>query len=350
MTSSAKRREHPDVPPRFNPFADDPPPKTPYEVASEHRLFRLRHYEPAHRTPGRLPVVFAYSLFKRPYILDLIEQRSIVRSFLDRNFAVYMIDWHPPKASDAQHGLEDYVYDGIARAIDDVREREETAQVSLVGICLGGLLSLLYTALAPDRVARLVQVAVGVERHRYIPPIMIEQMISFFGNLPAWWISGAINSRVPAAPQLPEFLAKEFDEPALADGSAAWKALYARMGQWLGSDVPLAGRLAREILCDIYWEGQLADGSLRIGGDRVELKRVNAPILNISGARDRLVPPQNTASLVDRVGSSYARNLVFPASHIGLLGAQAAHEDLWPRIGAWIKLFDAHATFSSLAP
>lgn len=349
MASSLRSRAAPDDLSRFSPFANDPPPKTRYDVAAEHSLFRLRHYEPPARTIGRLPVLLTYSLFKRPYILDLIKQRSVVRCFLERGFSVYLIDWHPPGAYDTRRGLEDYVNDGIARAVDCVREREGTAQVSLVGICLGGLLSLLYSALHPEKVARLVQIAVGIERHPYVPPFMIEQTISFFGNLPAWWIRNAINSHVPAMPLLPEFLADEFDEPSLAKRDAVWTPLYGRMEQWLNSDVPFAGQLARDILCDIYWDGQLANGRLKIGGERVALDKVRCPVLNIAGERDRLVPPQNTTSIVERVGSSYARNLVFPTSHIGLLGAQSAHSDLWPRVGAWMKIFDAHATFSSLA-
>jgi len=62
--------------------------------------------------------------------------------------------------------------------------------------------------------------------------------------------------------------------------------------------------------------------------------------LNISGARDELVPPQHTFRLAESVSSTYARNFVFPASHIGLMASRAAHEQLLPRVAMWLKLLD----------
>lgn len=344
MASSARIESSADSP-RRSPFENDPPPKTRYDLVADIDLLRLRHYEPEKRIPGGLPVMLIYSLFKRPFILDLEEQRSVVQCFLRRGFSVYLVDWRAPAAKDAANGLEDYINDGLAHAVNRVCEREGVEQVSLVGICLGGLLSLLYTALHPGGVARLVQVAVGIEQHRFVPPAVIEQMIAFYGNLPAWWIRGAVNSRVPGMSLLPQFLAEEFDEPQLAERERAPRRLFGAFEQWLNSDVPLAGQLARDIFGAVYWEGQLAEGRLHVGGRRVDLDRVVCPLLNVSGARDQLVPPQRTTTLVKRVGSDYARNLVYPASHIGLLGAQAAHQDLWPRVSTWLRLFDAQATY-----
>jgi len=326
---------------RYSVFENDPPPTTAYEVMADIGPLRLRRYEPEASSAARLPVLFVYSLFKRPYILDLDERRSIVRCFLDRGMTVWLVDWHAPGADDAWRGLDNYVNDGLAKAVDCVCEYEQVARVSLVGFCLGGVLSVVDAALNPDRIGHLVTVATGFEKRRVVSPAMIEQLVRFYGNLPAWWIHNSVNARVPAAPLLPQYFAEELDEPELAQrrGGAA-DPLNEKLELWVNSDVPFAGELALEILRDAYWDGQLAAGRLCVGGARVDLARIRCPVLNISGAHDRVVPPQSTTRLSACVGSSYARNLVFPSSHLGLLAGRAAHENLWPRVCAWLKLIE----------
>ena len=57
----------------------DPPARTPFDVVDESGLLRLRRYRPD-TLPGKSPpVLLVYSLFKRPFVLDLLPERSIVR-------------------------------------------------------------------------------------------------------------------------------------------------------------------------------------------------------------------------------------------------------------------------------
>jgi polyhydroxyalkanoate synthase len=322
-------------------FENDPAPVTAFETVEDFGLLRLRHYAPQAESSGGLPVLLVYSLFKRPCILDLAGERSHVRCFLQRGLNVYLVDWRAPSAEDAWRGLEAYVNEDLARAVDCVRAREHVERVSLVGICFGGLLSLIYTALNPDAVGHLVPVAVAIERRPIVPPMLIEQTVLLHGNIPSWWIRNAVNAGVPGAPQIPRYLATELDEPELAETrNGELSQLCTRLESWLNSDLPFAGRLARDIMRDVYWDGQLADGRLHVGGQSVTLDRIRCPVLNISGARDQLIPPESTVRLVECVGSSYARNFVFPASHLGLIASRSAHEQLWPRVGMWLKLID----------
>jgi polyhydroxyalkanoate synthase len=99
----------------------------------------------------------------------------------------------------------------------------------------------------------------------------------------------------------------------------------------------VTGRVFREIMCDIYERRRLAAGELVVGERRVQLGQIRCPVLNIAGERDQLVPAANTAALIEHVGSSEANNLVFATGHLGLLVSLKAHEELWPRVGVWLK-------------
>jgi polyhydroxyalkanoate synthase len=341
MASSALLNADLTEPSRVGPFENDPAPTTAYETVEDSGLLRLRHYAPELAVAGRPPVLLVYSLFKRPFIVDLDKERSIIRTLLECGLNVYLIDWRPPGADDFQRGLDAYVNEDLARAVDCVREREGVERVSIIGICFGGLLATIYAALHADSVRHLVPVAVGIEPRHIVSPVLIEQVLLMYGNVPSWWVRNAVNARVPGPAQLPQYLAAELDEPELGELEGGQpSALCAKLERWINSDLPFAGQLARDILRDVYWDGRLIEGRLHIGGQPVALDQIRCPLLNISGARDELVPPQHTFRLAESVSSTYARNFVFPASHIGLMASRAAHEQLWPRVAMWLKLLD----------
>jgi poly[(R)-3-hydroxyalkanoate] polymerase subunit PhaC len=314
----------------------DPPSRTPFEVVAESGLLRLRHYRPDGAPRNAPAVLLVYSLFKRPYVLDLLPERSVVRNLLAQGFTVYLTDWQPPRPEHAGRGLDEYVNGDLARAVDHLRSQEGVDRVPLVGSCFGGLLALLYAALHPEAVERVVPVAVPIEMQPPFNPQIVEYVALLFGNVPGWWIRAWLNAGVPPPAQLSHYVAGELGEPGLT-GTAAGARFARALQPWLDSDVPLAGRLFCEVLRDAYWSRHLVEGRLAVGGRTVELANIRCRVLNVSGERDRLVPPASTRSLVERVSSVDARNLVFPASHLGLMLSGSAHAQLWPRIGAWLR-------------
>jgi polyhydroxyalkanoate synthase len=316
---------------------DDPPSTTPFDVVDECGLLRLRHYR-SERSASAAPVLFVYSLFKRPYILDLLPERSLVQTFLRQGFSVYLTDWLPPLSADAGRGLHEYVNCDLARAVECVRKREGVERVSLVGSCLGGLLAVIYAALHPHNVQRLVPFALPFKSRPPFAPGAAAQLVSLYGNVPAWWIRMAMNARVSNPFQLPAFLAEELGEPQPAEsGSSQPTDVQHRLEQWFGSDVPLAGRLFCEVMQDAFGDSQFAEGRLHVGDRRVALEEVECPVLNISAKHDLLVPPQDSAAFIDSVGSREANNLVFPNGHLGLMVSRAAHQILWPYVGSWLR-------------
>ncbi|MEO8465164.1 MAG: alpha/beta fold hydrolase [Gammaproteobacteria bacterium] len=314
----------------------DPPTRTPFDVVDESGLLRLRRYRPDNVEANGPPVLLVYSLFKRPYVLDLLPERSIVRNLLAQGFTVYLTDWQAPDAENAERGFDAYVNGDLACAVEYVRTHEGVERVPLIGNCFGGLLALLYAALHPENVARVVPVGAPIELQSPFAPTIVEYVVRMFGNVPGWWIRAWLNAGVPGPAQLSRYVADELQEPALSRTTAGARVARA-LQPWLESDVPLTGQVFREAMCNAYWNRDLAQGRLRVGGRFAALENIRCPVLNVSGERDRLVPPISSNALVDRLGRDAVTNFVFPATHLGLLLGSAAHAELWPRIGAWLK-------------
>ena len=316
----------------------DPPATTAFGISYQGALLRLRHYEPDAPRSGP-PVLLVHSLFKRPYVLDLLPDRSVVQSFLRQGFSVYLTDWLPPSDADAQCGLQDYVESELANAVECIRRRERVRRVGLVGCCLGGFMASVYVALHPKNVERLVVFALPFESRPPFVPAMAEYVVRVYGNVPASWIRAGLNARVADPRRLPGFLATELREPELAhptDGSEAVDLQHA-LETWFGSDVPFAGKLFLEVMGDAYGRGLFAASQLMVGEQRVALAKIRCPVLNVCAEHDQLVPVENSLGFIKHVGSREASNVVFACGHLGLMLSRAAHASLWPHVGKWLR-------------
>ena len=56
----------------------------------------LYRYQPRVADRVGTPLLIVYALVNRPYMVDLQEDRSLVRSLLDEGVDVYLIDWGYP--------------------------------------------------------------------------------------------------------------------------------------------------------------------------------------------------------------------------------------------------------------
>jgi polyhydroxyalkanoate synthase len=326
-------------------LAGDPPPTTPFDVVYESRSLRLRRYRAEGAQRRGPPVLLVYSLFKRPYVLDLLPDRSVVRNFVRQGFSVYLTDWLPPEPADARRGLAEYVNGDLAGAVECVRRLEAVSRIALVGCCLGGFLATVYAALNPASVERLVVFALPFDSRPPFAPAAAGYFAGMLGNIPTEWIRAGLNANLGARDELPAYLARELDEPELAraDRPSA-VAVHSALAAWFGSDVPLTGRLFAEIMGDAYGRGQFAASRLVVGDRPVMLADIRCPVLNVCAEHDRLVPVQESLPFIRHVGSSAASNLVFKSGHIGLMVGRAAHEHLWPHVGRWLATGDAAAT------
>src|SRR5262249_17974623 len=123
---------------------------TPHDVVFEKHTMRLLRYRRDTPATYTEPVLLCYALVNRPYILDLQPSKSVVEQYLKRGFDVYLIDWGVPSESDRGLSLQDYVCRFLRAAVDQVLRRHEQKRLHLLGYCMGGTLSALMTALAPE--------------------------------------------------------------------------------------------------------------------------------------------------------------------------------------------------------
>ena len=110
----------------------------------------LYHYRPIADEIYRVPILIVMATTNRGYILDMVPGQSFIEFLLKRGYDVYMLDWTPPKPEEKRLRMEDYVLDFIPDCIRRVQQDSGETDVSVIGYCFGGVLSLLYGAIFND--------------------------------------------------------------------------------------------------------------------------------------------------------------------------------------------------------
>lgn len=322
------------------PTWEDPPPVTPFEVVADYGKLRLRYYR-AYGAAHSTPVFLIYALVKRPFILDFQPGRSVVETLTAHGFSVYLTDWVPPTSADTWRGLDAYVNQDLVQAIQCIRKREETARVTLLGYCLGGLLGAIYTALYPSTVKQYIALALPLDLSiREIPvyalgaglsPETVALITTTYGNCPAWLIYTGFTAMAPIHHVLGKYI--DLYRQRTRAGYADTFALFER---WMHSDVPLAGQLFHELCINLFRQNQLLRGQLQVGKRRVDLRRITCPVLNIIGEYDDVVHPYSSLPLLDHISSQDKQDLLFPVGHMGLAVSSTAHQEMWPQVSRWL--------------
>ena len=77
-----------------------------------------------------------------------------------------------------------------------------------------------------------------------------------------------------------------------------------------------------------------------MGGERVDLRKITMPVLNMYGKFDHLVPPEACERLTGAVGSSDTEDICLNTGHIGIYVSSKCQKEFAPKIAAWLKKRD----------
>jgi polyhydroxyalkanoate synthase len=298
---------------------------------------RLYRYRPIARPNGGAPLLIVYALVNRPYMMDLQEDRSLIRGLLAHGLDVYLIDWGYPDGADRLTRLVDYIEHFIAACVEQILQIHRLDALNILGVCQGGVLSLCYCALHPDRVRNLITMVTPVDFHT--PADLLSKWVRKI-DVGAWVGAGNVAGDVlnQLFLSLMPFRLRHQKYMGLMRGDVDQAQIenFMRVEQWIFDSPDQAGAAFREFVVWFYQENRLALNQLEIAGRKVDLRTLKLPMLNLIGRKDHLVPSESSAALQRLAGSADLTTLEFDLGHIGMYISARAQREVPAAITQWL--------------
>jgi polyhydroxyalkanoate synthase len=318
--------------------------QTPKKLVWALNKAKLYHYIPVvpQEKRHKMPLLLVFAIMNRPYVLDLRPGHSFVEYMLRHGFDLYLLDWGSPGPEDQKLKFDDYALEYLPRVIRKLKSFSGSEQFSMLGWCLGALISTLYAALRPeDGLVNLIlltapldfsdKTAGGFIRWTSDKAFKADKLVDAYGNVPGEIIDYGAKALKPVENFIGSYL-KLWDNITNPKVVEAWHA----MNTWVRENIPMAGGAYRQLINEFYKENRLMEGTLVLRGERVDLSQLKANVLNVIAEADHITPPCQSEGLMDRIGSRDKEVFRVHGGHIGIMAGSGAEKTTWPHVESWL--------------
>lgn len=313
---------------------------TPKDIIHSRGTMNLYHYRPQVDEIYRVPILIVMATTNRGYILDMVPGQSFIEFLLKKGFDVYMLDWVAPRPDEKRLRMEDYVLDFIPDCVRRVQQDSGETDVSVIGYCFGGVLSLLYGSIFPDgpmknlvcfttpidfREMKLFQ---SFSDRRYFD---VDHLVDSAGNVPPEMILSSFEMLRPAARTVSQI---QLWENMWND---EYVKSYRMFDRWAMDTLPLAGEYFRQITKDLMWDNKLYNGTMSVGGRAADISKITVPVLHAVAEHDHIVPYDAAKHLIAKIGSTDKTEVMLKGGHVSLVAGANAIKRLWPKLDSWLS-------------
>ncbi|MBN2232359.1 MAG: class III poly(R)-hydroxyalkanoic acid synthase subunit PhaC [Deltaproteobacteria bacterium] len=320
---------------------------TPYEVEYTEDRIKLKHYKPAGKPKCQHPLLIVYALINRETMLDLQPDRSVVNNLLANGIDLYIIDWGYPAPKDRFQGFDDHINGYMHNAVEYICNKHGIDQLNLMGVCMGGTMSLIYAALHPEKIKNLLLTVTPVDfatdtglLHVWWGSrnFEVDRLVDLQGNVSGDFLNINFLLMNPARLMLDKYIGflENVEKRDFVEN-------FVRMEKWIFDSPDVPGEIFREFIRYCYQENRLIENRLEVGGQRVDLKNVTMPLLNMYGLFDHLVPPAACEKTAAAVGSTDTTDVPIKTGHIGIYVSSKSQQVFVPTICSWLMERDAVA-------
>jgi polyhydroxyalkanoate synthase len=326
---------------------------TPGKVIFQNELMQLIQYAPTTKKVFKHPLLIVPPWINKFYILDLTPEKSFIKWCVDNGLTVFVISWVNPDARLAEKSFEEYMRQGILTALDVIEKATGERKVHAVGYCVGGtLLAIALAYLAAKKQSRAVSATLFTAQVDF----------TYAGDLKIFVDEERIKS-LEAHMKRQGYLessrmATTFN--LLRSNDLVWPYVinnYMRGKKPMPFDILYWNSDATRMpaanhsfyLRNCYLDNNLTKGKIKIGGVKLDLRKIKVPVYNLATREDHIAPAKSVLK-----GSQYfggrVKFVLAASGHIaGVVNppdkkkyqywtGPAGSEDL----DAWLKKAKAH--------
>jgi len=268
---------------------------TPGKVVLRSELFELLQYAPTTAQVHERPLLIFPPWINKFYILDLRPENSFIKWLVGQGYTVFVVSWVNPDRKLAQKSFEDYMHEGIFKALDAVERATGVRDPNVVGYCIGGTLlgaTLAYMARTGDnRIhsatfwAAQVDFSEAGDLKIFVDDAQLaslkEQMDASGGVLEGRKMATTFNM-LRANDLIWSFVVSNY---LLGKIPAPFDLLF-----WNSDTTRMPEKMHLFYLRECYRDNALATGKMKFGGAALDLTSVKVPVYLQSAKEDHVAP------------------------------------------------------------
>ena len=314
--------------------------KTRHDVVYRDGLMELRYYPHQDDRPFTIDGdAVTPQQHQHAVPIILVPPRGVFHWIYD------LVNWGAPGERDANLSFDTYVNRWLTAAVEQVQQHSGQHDVSMVGYCMGGLLTLLYAgAHDQGQIRNIVTIASPVDFHathggpalRLIDkgmsalPLRHIHIDAEKFHVPGDVLSVAFKLTNPFAGVVSYFdLVRN-----LADRDYVKAHLTTR--EWFNNMPDYPGATVQQLLFDLCIHNKLNRGRMQIGDCESDLTGINSNLLAFAGKSDRIVTIRAARRLMELVGSKDKTFKVVPGGHAGVFAGGKAQDHTWVVTADWL--------------
>ena len=340
------------------------------EVVFENELIQLIQYQPATAQVRKRPLLMVPPCINKFYILDLQPENSFVRYAVEQGNTVFMVSWRNI-TEETLGGLswDDYIADGVLKAIEVVRAISKSEEINALGFCVGG--TLLSAALAVLR-------ARGEERVASVTLLATMLDFTYPGDIGVFVDEASVAAREATIGKGGILPGKElaFVFSALRANDLVWSYVVNNYLKgktpdafdilyWNADSTNLPGPMYCWYVRNMYLENKLREpGKLAMCGEPVDLGAIRLPTYILATREDHIVPWKSSYLSTQHLkgdtrfvlgASGHVAGVINPpaknrrsywtgdrlsaSAEAWLAGATETRGSWWPDWNAWLQHF-----------
>ncbi|MDI9320398.1 MAG: class III poly(R)-hydroxyalkanoic acid synthase subunit PhaC [Phycisphaerales bacterium] len=310
---------------------------TPKKLVWQCDKVKMYHYVRDTPATCKIPVLVSFAMLNRHDVLDLQQDRSLMKKLLEKGLDVYIMDWGYPTKSDRFLTMEDYIDGYMNDAVDFLRKYNSVKKIHMMSICQAGTFSMIYASLYPEKLQTLTTFVAPFDfstnkcmLFKWTKYIDIDTMVDTLGVIPGEMIDEAFGMMKPSM-NISKYLGVM---NSLEDKEKMLNFL--RMEHWKADLPAIAGEMYRKYIKDLFRNNKLIKGEFELGGRKVDLKKMTVPYLNVYATEDTIIPNESTLAIMPKIGSIDKAEYAFPGGHIGVFVGGKSQKELAPSVAKWV--------------
>jgi polyhydroxyalkanoate synthase subunit PhaC len=317
---------------------------TPGTVIFQNELMQLIQYTPTTERVYKRPLVVVPPCINKFYILDLQPANSFVAHSVGEGHTVFLVSWRNAGSGQSTLTWDDYLGDGVLKALEVALEITKADQANTVGFCIGGTLLASALAVAAARgdhpaasmtlLTTMLDFSDTGDLGLLVSPEGVAARESAIGN-------GGILKGKELAQVFASLRANDLIWPYVARGYLKGQApppfdlLY-----WNSDDSNLPGPMFCWYLRNTYLENKLREPGATVQlGEPVDLGSIDVPTFLYASKEDHIVP-WKTAYASTQLVSGPVTFVLGASGHIaGVINPPAKNKrNYWIRSGTAASL------------